>query len=65
MCAVIDEYVNEIAEKRAIESAVDATIKTCIRFNVSKEKTLQTVLEDFPQMSEQHISERISELMNN
>ena len=58
MCAVIEEYANE----RAIESAVEATIKTCIRFNVSREKTLQTVLEDFPQMSEQHISERLSEL---
>lgn len=58
MCAVIEEYANE----RAIESAVEATIRTCIRFNVSREKTLQTVMEDFPQMSGQHISERISEL---
>ena len=49
-----DKYENEIA--------IDATIKTCNKLNVSREKTLQTVLEDFPQMSEQHISERISEL---
>ena len=58
MCAVIEEYANEIA----IESAVEATIRTCIRFNVSREKTLHTVMEDFPQMSEQHSSERISEV---
>ena len=58
MCAVMEEYANE----RALESAVDATIKTWIKFNASREKTLQTVLEEYPQMSEQHISERIAEL---
>ena len=58
MCAVMEEYANE----RALESAVEATIKTCIKFNASREKTLQTVLEEYPQMSEQHISERIAEL---
>ena len=52
-----DKYANEIA--------IDATIKTCIRLNVSREKPLQTVLEDFPQMSEEQISKRVSELWEN
>lgn len=58
MCAVIEEYANE----RAIESAVEATIDTCIDHGDTKEETLKFVSKKFPQVSKQHISERISEL---
>ena len=54
MCAAIEEY--------AIESAVDATIDTCIEHGDTKEETLKFVSKKIPQVSKQHISERISEL---
>ena len=61
-CAVIEEYANEIANEMAEKRELDRMIKTCISFNASREKILKMALEEFPQVPEQHISERISEI---
>ena len=54
MCALIEEYANE--------RAVDVAIDICIEHGDTKEETITFVSKKFPQVSEQHISERISEL---
>ena len=55
----LDEF-----EEYFIESAVEATIDTCIEHGDTKEETLKYVSKKFPQVSKQHITERISELWN-
>ena len=54
MCETIERYANEVA--------VDTMIKTCIKLNCSKEKIIKMVLEDFPQISEEQVSKRVSEI---
>ena len=58
MCAIIENYANEIA----VERAVDTMIKTCIMLDATKEKTLKMVLDEFPQISKEQISKRVTEL---
>ena len=53
-----DKYADEIV----INAAIEATIDTCIEHGDTKEETLKYVSKKFPQVSKQHISERISEL---
>ena len=58
MCETIERYANEVA----VEREIDRMIKTCIKLNCSKEKTIKMVLEDFPQISEEQVSKRVSEI---
>ena len=58
MCETIERYANEIA----VEREIDRMIKTCIQLNCSREKTIKMVLEDFPQISEEQVSKRVSEI---
>lgn len=37
-------------------------IKTCIMFNASGEKNIEMVCSEFPQLSKEEISKRVSEL---
>ena len=52
-----EEYFNE----SAIESAIKATIDTCIEHGDTKEETFEYASKKFPKVSKQHISECISE----
>ena len=58
MCETIERYANEIA----VEEAVDAMIDTCRMFCATKEKNIRIVAERYPQISEEQISNRLSEL---
>lgn len=46
MCNVIEEY----AEERALDASVDTMIKTCIMHDDSREKAIEMVYSEFPQI---------------
>lgn len=61
MCASIETYANEKADKRA----VDAIIGTCKLFNHSKDDTIKAVKLQCQQVSDDFILERITLLWDN
>lgn len=61
MCASIETYADEKADKRA----VDVIIGTCKLLNHSKDEAIRAVQLQYPQVSKDFILERITLLWDN
>ena len=52
MCPSIEDYANE--------RAVDATIRSCIHFNQTKDETIKYVKSEYKNLSDSYIIERVT-----
>lgn len=57
MCPSIEDYANE--------RAVDATIRSCIHFNQTKDETIKYVKSEYENLSDSYILKRVNVLWKN